>query len=146
MSTQPDEAPKPISCPRCGKRMAKTTVGVTSGAGKGATKGAIEVDQCMSCGGLWLDVFEREQLAADKGAVSGLEGSGPFTAAPPVRSPMACPRDNSRLILMCDPNQPHVKFESCKICGGSFLERGEMTDLASFTLMERIRHGLGLNG
>ena len=36
--------------------------------------------------------------------------------------------------------QVHVEYEQCSICGGIFLDRGELNDLNSYTVLERLRN------
>lgn len=71
--------------------------------------------------------------AADTGALS----LGDWTSE--IEGELACPIDGSRLIRMVNHLQPHVQFESCKVCGCVFLDAGELRDLASYTLLERLR-------
>jgi len=38
-----------------------------------------------------------------------------------------------------DKRQPHISFETCDQCQGSFLDAGELRDLANLTLGEFFR-------
>lgn len=106
--------------------------------------GVLQVDRCPRCAGLWLDANELEHVLArpsevttlDLGVHAGLEHLDS------VRR-IDCPRDKSHLVQMSDPKQPHVNFEQCSVCGGVFLDAGELRDLADFTLVERLRSMLG---
>jgi Zn-finger nucleic acid-binding protein len=124
--------PTSIECPKCHASMMRVKVG------------DIEIDRCRACGGLWLDALEKEHLLATPGAAEEAD-SGPTTMherMDAVRR-IKCPRDHSDMIPMVDLEQPHVKFESCTVCGGMFLDAGELKDLAEHTLAERIREYFG---
>ena len=127
------ERDQQISCPKCAGRMARVVLS------------KISADRCESCGGVWFDALEKEAAVKDKAAVRELESGGHFTPTPAASAgkKLLCPRDHSTLVVMCDPNQTHVKFEACTVCGGAFLDRGELKDLASFNLLERLRHQFG---
>ena len=130
MATEEDSSP--IDCPACHKPMQPLAVD------------DINVDRCSSCGGVWLDVLERERLVA-AGKVGTVDTDDALRAAP-SNAVMNCPRDHARLIHMVDLKQPQIHFESCKLCGGMLFDAGELKDLSRFTLLERLkdffRHGV----
>lgn len=104
------------------------------------TVGVVDIDRCPGCGGLWLDALEKDRLLehprvareADKGTRACAVEMGQKTR-------LTCPRDHSSMIHMVDPQQPHVGFESCTVCGGVFLDAGELTDLSEVTVLEWLR-------
>lgn len=116
-----------IECPKCRTAM------------KPVTSGAVTVDRCLSCGGIWLDAMERERLG--KAGAKSVDATSLRHAAAPVRNrePLKCPRDHAQLISMAVLDQPHIVYESCKLCGGSFFDAGEVADASEFTLEERLR-------
>jgi Zn-finger nucleic acid-binding protein/RNA polymerase subunit RPABC4/transcription elongation factor Spt4 len=63
-----------LACPTCRKPLSATTVG------------QVTLDQCVTCGGVWIDQRHFEDMAADRaerGQVLGaLPGQGPKQAAP----------------------------------------------------------------
>jgi Zn-finger nucleic acid-binding protein len=126
----------PIKCPKCGAMM------------KTAAVGAVEIDRCSGCNGLWLDALEKEALLQNRSAARAADTSAPAkgsagkVAAPDGKAKTLCPRDHSLLIHMVDHRQPHIGFESCKVCGGVFLDAGELRDLSEFTIGERLRRVL----
>lgn len=99
--------------------------------------GQVIVDRCHGCAGLWLDALEKDKLLADRGSVAKADHP-PEGRLSVSRPSLKCPRDKSDLICMTDPVQRHVLFESCTVCGGVFLDAGELTDLSEHTLRERI--------
>jgi Zn-finger nucleic acid-binding protein len=52
------------------------------------------------------------------------------------RGPHQLPRCSSLMIRMVDLEQPHIWFEHCTICGGSFFDAGEFKDLAYHTVLD----------
>ena len=129
-----DEQRQPIRCPKCSSPMGKVTFG------------SVVVDRCTSCRGLWFDAREHERLKE-------LEGSeeidpGPPQGAPPATSTtstgaarpadvkLECPVCHTRLIRMVDHQQPHIHFESCTVCHGSFFDAGEFRDYKEQTVSE----------
>jgi Zn-finger nucleic acid-binding protein len=102
------------------------------------TIGAVEVDRCLSCGGLWLDVMERDKLL-EAGAAALVDTVMPRQANAPKDRTTKCPRDRSSLIHMVARPQSHISYESCTVCGGVFFDAGELKDLSEFTLRERVR-------
>jgi len=132
-SPEPPEDRGPIDCPKCRARMGRETVE------------GVEIDRCPDCGGLWLDALEKEKLVVTASAVRAAD-----PAAGPDRHEVMdgvqrirCPRDHSTMIHVVDPEQPHVGFESCTVCGGVHLDAGELRDLADLSLLERLRSSLG---
>jgi Zn-finger nucleic acid-binding protein len=108
------------------------------------TVDGVTVDRCRKCGGLWLDLGEKERLLARPEAVRAAD------TGPPVigrhmdeQREIRCPRDGAVMVPVADPRQRHVRFESCSVCGGVFLDAGELTDLSELTLLERLRTLLG---
>jgi Zn-finger nucleic acid-binding protein len=102
--------------------------------------GEVVIDRCDGCGGLWLDALEKEKLLQHNREVRQADTGNRDTGKEmdDVRT-IRCPRDRSQMIRMVDNRQPHVRFESCTVCGGVFLDAGELKDLSKFTLRERLR-------
>ena len=126
-------ADTPGRCPKCRGAMSAEAVA------------GVRISRCENCQGIWLGALDCERLlaAADaeaRGADTGGVELGEWTDA--IDDPIACPMDHSRMIRMVDLKQPHVRFERCTVCGGMFLDAGELRDLASFTLIERLRLAL----
>ncbi len=116
----------PIACPKCDVPM------------RHVHAGDVTIDQCPRCGGFWLDALELDRLVS-AGSAAGLDTLKPGAAKAPSAKPLVCPRDKGRLISMNALNQPQVAYESCKVCGGMFLDAGELADVASLSVVERLR-------
>lgn len=126
LSTQSDS---PANCPRC------------HGAMRSLRAGEILLDRCDTCLGLWFDTLELDKIAQNRKAVAALDPTPthPTHASPHRPHSMLCPRDRSTLITMHALGQPHIPYESCTVCGGAFLDPGELADLSELNIRERLR-------
>ena len=124
--------PQTLDCPKCGTSMQRVYIA------------AAIIDRCEVCGGLWFDALERERLLQHPEAVQKLD-CGPLAPARVMNkvTRIHCPRDGSAMIHQVDAQQRHVGFESCTICGGVYLDAGELRDLSEVTLLERLKTLLG---
>jgi len=115
---------KVMECPKCKSFMEKVTFH------------GIEVDRCTDCGGIWFDRLEKERLKS-------LEGSELLDVGDPKVGKeyskigkIKCPRCKNEMTTMADAKQPHIRFESCVICDGSFLDAGEFRDYKEETFLD----------
>lgn len=126
------ETESTIDCPKCRTMMKRVTVD------------GVVVDRCQGCGGLWLDLGEKEALLSSREQVKQADPTRPaHHGRNDERAVMICPRDHSRLVHQRDAEQRHIAFESCSVCGGVFLDPGELTDLSRLNLREWLRTFLG---
>ena len=88
-----------LNCPGCSREM------------KVLTKDGVEIDQCIQCGGIWLD----------SGELEGLVGIDPGEKRMP-----SCPGCDSALSLLLLRS---VEVDFCPRCQGVFLDRGELEEL-----------------
>ena len=123
----------PIRCPKCRASMRHMKLE------------SVAVDRCETCSGVWLDALEKDKLLDHKCDVKKLDAPAarPHECAPPDDA-LNCPRDRSQLIHMVDHNQPHIHYESCTICGGTFFDAGELHDLNRRSLLERVQKLFGI--
>ena len=47
-----------------------------------------------------------------------------------------CPRCGGPMNRLVDPGQPHIWFEQCGSCHGTFFDAGELTDLATVSVSD----------
>ncbi len=113
-----------MNCPKCISLMVKLTFG------------CIEVDRCTDCQGLFFDEFEKEQLRKLKGADAIDTGDAKTGREFNKVDHIHCPRCTSLMIRMVDLEQPHIWFEHCTVCGGSFFDAGEFKDLAHHNVLD----------
>jgi len=101
--------------------------------------GEIEVDRCTQCQGLWFDAHEDRDLRHRKGAEALDIGDAKVGAARDAEGKVDCPRCRTRMVRMVDREQPHVWYESCSVCHGTFFDAGEFRDLKDRTIADRFR-------
>lgn len=101
--------------------------------------GEIEVDRCGRCNGLWFDAGELSALAgSDAAAVIDIGNARTGRKFNQVRD-YRCPRCGGEVARISDPAQPHISYETCQSCGGSFFDAGEFRDLSEITLSDFIK-------
>ena len=94
-----------------------------------------DVERCLSCKGLWLDLLKYEDLKdiAEAVDIGDPELGKKLNKIDKINCPV-CP--NSRLLRMVDPDQPHIWFESCPSCYGRFYDAGELLDLSEYSISD----------
>ena len=115
-----------MQCPKCKSNMEKVP-----------TQDGV-IDRCVSCKGLWFDMLEHEDLKsyANMLDIGSPEVGETHNKIDRVNCPV-CP--NSPMTRMVDPGQPHIWFEGCPNCFGSFFDAGEFRDLSKFTFSDFIK-------
>src|SRR5262245_58277329 len=116
-----------MNCPKCISPMVKVTFA------------GVQVDRCTDCQGLFFDEFEKEELKKMKGADSVDIGDAKVGREFNKVDHIYCPRCGSLMIRMVDLEQPHIWFEHCTVCGGSFYDDGEIEDMKNHTLLDFFR-------
>ena len=120
-----------MTCPKCQSAMAPVKVGI------------VEVDRCTNCGGMWFDSLE-EEMAQDTGRCRGPRYRRTRRGAKlNEQGRIDCPKCHTRTIRMVDVDQPHIWFESCKVCYGRFFDAGEFRDLANNGIEDLVRRWRG---
>jgi uncharacterized protein len=123
-----EDANPPMACPKCQAPMSVVMAG------------EVAADRCTACAGVWLDALELDKLLEARKTARHVDvGVEADRQTLPRQKTYLCPRDRSHLIVLTDRSQRHVKYESCTVCGGIFLDAGELTDLDEVTLGEWFR-------
>lgn len=113
------EPPAMLVCPGCGTSMSVVRCG------------EVEVDECGSCFGLWLDHGELESLALLKTPPSRLlTRKVPLPIAVRPEGTRPCPRC-SRYMTVTTVKE--TRLDICSACKGVFLDRGELNRLLDST-------------
>jgi Zn-finger nucleic acid-binding protein len=121
-----------VLCPKCGRAMRSVYIE------------AMQIHRCTQCGGLWMRATDKDRLLASHRAVEAVDRGSVETGRTMDRmTHITCPEDHSPMIHQVDPQQPHIGYESCSVCGGVFLDAGELKDLEDLTLLERLRSMFG---
>ncbi|MGD1086083.1 MAG: zf-TFIIB domain-containing protein [Verrucomicrobiota bacterium] len=114
-----------MNCPRCGSSMEK------------AQTGNEQIDRCTKCGGLWFGELELEDLRAQKES-ERIDTGKPNPALDP-NARLKCPKCETPMTRMVDNEHPHIWYETCGVCGGSFLDAGEFKEMKRHNLVEKIK-------
>ena len=116
-----------MQCPKCDGTMQRVAVA------------GVEVDRCEACEGLWFDLREHEhskQAPGSEAIDTGDEATGQQQDA--IRD-LRCPHCHAQMVSQVFPQQPHIHYEQCSICGGLYLDAGEFRDFKELTLAERVK-------
>ena len=116
-----------MNCPKCSSTFESVRVGDD------------EVDRCTSCRGLWFRVQAVERLRSVEGSEVIDIGDAEVGRRLNSTDRIECPECHTPMIRMVDGAQPHIHFESCKVCYGVFLDAGEFTDLKHKTVLDFLR-------
>ncbi|MBT4520215.1 MAG: MFS transporter [Halieaceae bacterium] len=119
--------PGSIRCPKCRTGMAQVQFD------------GVEIDRCRNCKGLWFDAGEIEALNTKSAAAALDIGDVAVGMHHNTVQDYECPRCSATMKPTADARQPHITFETCSTCLGSFLDAGELRDLAHVNIGEFIK-------
>jgi Zn-finger nucleic acid-binding protein len=95
-----------------------------------------EIDRCIICNGIWFDAGEIDVLK-DKQAAAAIDtGDAKLGKRSNALDNYQCPRCGGAMLKRVDPRQTHIWYETCSSCNGSYLDAGELRDLASLTISD----------
>ena len=103
---------KQLKCPKC-----ETKMDVFYQLG-------VEIDQCNSCGGVWLDRDEWRALTRSRG-----ENAVTLEVVNLQPTDFKCPRCKAALQEGNHKEHADFRIDHCTNCGGGFFDRGEMVRL-----------------
>jgi len=113
-----------MRCPKCRSDMEQIMIDGT------------EVDRCSACHGLWFDAGELSRLR-NREAAAALDVGDVVTGKKQNEiERYRCPRCAGPMNRLVDPGQPHIWFEQCGSCRGSYFDAGELTDLATVSVSD----------
>ncbi|WP_437602040.1 zf-TFIIB domain-containing protein [Sorangium sp. So ce590] len=116
-----------MNCPKCTASMDVITFG------------GVDVDRCTACGGIWFDSREKESLKAMEGSQQIDTGDPAVGRKNNQIRRVPCARCSTPMVRMVDPQQPHIWYESCSVCGGVYFDAGEFRDYKEHTLSDFFR-------
>ena len=100
----------------------------------------IEVDRCKACHGIWFDLGESDRLP-DKHAASSLDIGDPAKGRQTNEiDRYRCPRCSGGMMHRVDSKQPHIQFEECTSCRGSFFDAGEFSDMNEISFSAHLKN------
>ncbi len=95
-----------------------------------------EVDRCTICNGIWFDAGEIDVMK-DKQAATAIDiGDKKVGKQSNAIDRYQCPRCGGAMVRVVDPAQPHIWYETCGSCHGSYLDAGELRDLSTMTIAD----------
>ncbi len=131
-------------CPGCGAAMAARELVVANGAPcpacakplATAKVGELEVQECLTCGGLWLDRAVFEQLGASRERQGALLGALPAPSTPPLVKLEAvqyrpCPACKQRMNRTNYAKRSGVVLDVCK-AHGIWFDKDELRRVLAF--------------
>lgn len=91
------------------------------------------LDQCIACGGIWLDRWELHPIDAEVAReLDDADHDLLWASLVPLSHALRCPRCNKELRRFTDPSWPaDVDVERCRRCEGLWLNRGELRRVKS---------------
>lgn len=85
----------------------------------------LEVDQCPSCHGVWLDKGELDEVLRHKLASALDARVSAFEMDDKDELPARCRRCDEGMVALVGPGG--VRFDFCLACEGLFFDHGELT-------------------
>ena len=113
-----------MRCPKCRSDMEQIEIDGT------------EIDRCSSCHGLWFDAGELSKIRSKEAAAVLDIGDVSVGKTQNEIEHYRCPRCAGPMNRLVDPDQPHIWFERCGSCRGSFFDAGELTDLVTVSVSD----------
>lgn len=116
-----------MQCPKCGSEMESVTFQ------------GIEFDRCTQCAGLWFDMLEAERLKKLEGSEAIDLGSAKTGSEQNKIGNVNCPKCSVPMLRMVVNRQPHIWYESCPVCFGTYFDAGEFKDFKSETFLDTLK-------
>jgi Zn-finger nucleic acid-binding protein len=99
----------------------------------------IEVDKCTSCAGLWFDMLEAEHLKKLSGSGSIDTGDAQLGKEKNEMGRIKCPKDSAAMLRMVVNDQPHIWYEACPVCHGTYFDAGEFKDFTTKSFIDTVK-------
>jgi len=113
-----------MRCPKCRADMEQIDVE------------GVEVDRCTICNGIWFDAGEMDLLKNKQAAATIDIGDAKTGKQSNTIDSYQCPRCSGAMVKVVDPRQNHIWYETCSACHGSYLDAGELRDMANVTISD----------
>lgn len=116
-----------MKCPKCSEAM------------QALVQDGVEVDRCTACGGIWFDILEAEDLKRLRGSETIDSGSELTGKEQNKIDAIKCPRDSAAMLRMVVSGQPHIWYEACPVCHGTYFDAGEFKDFKTESFIDSVR-------
>ena len=132
-----------MKCPKCAGTLHKVTIRKTAEYGgdlldDAETTDHLEVDQCLSCTGIWFDINELDQYLAEKLIV--LDSQKPQGSRKLDKQEAECPKCGKVMEKKAAPKGAGVKMDVCAHCHGVWLDGSEIDrlEMRNFSLGQKL--------
>jgi Zn-finger nucleic acid-binding protein len=134
-----------MKCPKCGGVLNKVTVTTRPEYGSDILNdaeqvGKIELDQCLSCNGIWFDAKELEQYLAEKLLILNSPKVAEYKEL--NKKEGRCPKCNQMMIKKPAPKRAGFLIDVCEKCQGIWLDSSELDKLEDKNFSFGERHAL----
>jgi uncharacterized protein len=102
----------------------------------------IEVDQCLSCHGIWFDIKGLEQYLAEKLILLNSPQAAPYKDL--NKKDGLCPKCKQGMVKKPAPKKAGFMVDVCEKCGGIWLDSSEIDKLESKNFSFGEKHALVL--
>ena len=117
-----------MKCPKCGGSM--HTINYQN----------VEIDRCSECNGIWFDILEAQDLKKLAGSeVIDIGDKKVGKLLNENNIDISCPKCKAKLLRMVDAQQPHIWYEACPICYGTYFDAGEFIDFKKHTILDLLK-------
>lgn len=102
------------------------------------------IDRCPATGAVWLDRGELARLGSlsknGRSLLKQIDRRPDRKLRKAGRGELVSPQNGtSMMIVVRDPQQPHIEFEMCPVSGGCYFDAGELIDMIDYSFVERVR-------
>ena len=98
----------------------------------------IEVDQCVTCSGIWFDIGELEKIL-DTGSISTLKNEVDNNQGHDAQKEK-CPRCGGagNMVQATSLKNADAHIDSCSVCYGQWIDGGELEEIADQGFIAKI--------
>jgi len=102
------------------------------------------IDRCSETGAIWLDRGELARLGSlskkGRSLLKQIDRRPDRKQRKAGRGELVSPQNGtSMMVVVRDPQQPHIEFEMCPVSGGCYFDAGELNDMIDYSFVERVR-------
>lgn len=116
-----------MKCPKCSSAM------------QSVSYQGVDVDRCTKCAGLWFDMLEEEDLKQLSGSEAIDTGSAKTAKEQNKIGKIKCPKCTASMLRMVVNGQPHIWYEACPVCYGTYFDAGEFKDFKAETFIDTVK-------
>ena len=134
-----------MKCPKCGSMLNKVKIKTRPEYGADILHDAeqvdeIELDQCLSCNGIWFDVNELDQYLAEKLII--LDSPKVARYKELDKKEGLCPKCNRVMVKRPAPKHAGFMIDVCEGCHGVWLDSSELDKLEKKNFSWGEKHAL----